>query len=489
MSTALLLLTLNATPAAATPTTAVLAAHRDAASLGVAAQDCRYLSLYNVPAKQRTDVLNALSFWCNSLSREAEIIKPVLVAPDLVRINLDDYGWSRKVWEKLAERDSYFHAQIETVVEEIVIEQDDYGYWQGQGANRQWIHTRWVPVERKVKKRIRQTGAAPWLPAKEMAALITLTQTTAPIVRADWWIVETAINAERKGTGYYSFLGLKSRKDFEQLVGLDKQASIRLRKEIAAIITDSGVAPHNRQVYRFQSITGGYWITLDVNESADRKNAVRLLNGDFVDNHDAEEHYGFLPNGLFAYYLSQADGKQLDTAPDTIASDHTSSSNDHRLHVGLSCVRCHTEGIRPIDDVARRLYRGAIALQSPDPFKLRRLRQLYLSDLPKYETRDRQDFAEAVKACNGLGVEENAKVFGATWKRYQDDSVTVATAELELGIESGKLVPALKVYSVATGSLDPVLAFFIQNPPLPVRRDHFEESFGLLQAAVKGYKP
>ncbi len=481
----LLLMVLAGRAAAATPADAVRLAHADCKRQPVAVRSSlRFLSLYSIPENQREDFLKALTFSINSLSREAEIIPPRRISADLVSIHLADYDWDAKVWEKFAATDPYFHLKLEKVVE--YQDKEAIGYRTPTGA---WVTSGTRPVTKREKRVI--DAAAPWLPTKEIAELIALTQSQAPILRADWFVVRTAIQVDRKGDGYYDFLRVKNRGDLERLVALDRKAAQRVRREIAAIVAESGVALNNRQIFRFQSITGGYWETRDVNNSLDKRNAMRVLNGDFV--HDAEEIYATLPNGLFVMAASDARGNLQDTVPDKIAGDKKATSNDLRIHPMLSCVRCHTEGLRPIDDWARKFYSkdeegNEIKLNAVEYEKLRRLKQLYLGDLDRWLRRDREDYADTLLKTNGLAPADNARVLSEVWKNYQELPVSGEQLALELGVSADHMRAAFTRYSKRT-NLDVVLLGYLKRPEIPARREHIEEIFAVAQSVLRGYIP
>lgn len=460
----ILTLTFAAVPCLlASPQEAIAAAVADVQKLPPAvAQQTRYLSIANIPADQRDSAKRVLAFVANSLSRESELVSPRQVTPDLLAVQLFDYGWDAKTWDKLADADPYFHVRVEI---------DELQAWGYHDAAGRWVQTRTEKTGRKVKK----TASAPWLDAGQVAYLVGVTQSQAPVLRADWWAVQVLAQEDRV-VGYYDFLfGFgqgKKKEDFDKFVGLDVKAAQRLRKEVAAIVPVSTVALHNRQIFRFQTITGTYWETRDAKQSTDKSNAIRLLNGDFQPQ--AFEVYGSLPNGLFAFYLADDKGNRANTAPDFIASDGKASGTDRRVHAGISCVRCHLPGIQPINDYARQLYRGQIQLQAIDPVKFVRLRQLYLSDLERHVRRDQEDYLEVVKRVNGLTPGLNAKAVANFWDRYVEVQVTRADAARELGVSELRLTNAVKAYA-AKGLFDPVLAGFIQEPPLSLTRAHWEE--------------
>ena len=467
---------------AAGPAEAVTAAARDLAGQPEALRPrLRYLTDYALaPAPPaRADFAKALAFWTNSLTAEAEPVHLVYV-PLLWRVNIDDFGWDRDTWEKLADADPYFHERAESKRTKVWANAKGKRYLDQRAAAK-------LPKSQRTLKEVTvggKTRTGFWLPPDDMAFLVNETQSAAPILRADWWLVQTSIQEGRKGTGYYDFLRLKKRTDFEKLVGFSRDLS---KRQVRGIVAQSSVALNNRQLDREQSTTGGYWVSLDVTDSIGKHNAVRNLDADYV--HEFSEHYGFLPNGLFAYYLSNAQGVQANTAPDTVATDATSPTPDRRVHVGLGCVRCHVEGIRPIDDYGRRTYTPPLALQSPDYAKFKRLQQLYIAELKKWVVRDQGDFAAALVATNGLTPAANAKVFASAWDAYQNRPLSGEDVARELGFDAKLVTAAVKRFAVATGSLDPVVAALAHEPALPVRREHFEEDFSLIQKVVRGYQP
>ena len=312
-----------------------------------------------------------------------------------------------------------------------------------------------------------------------------LTGSKAPLLRADWFLAQVAIQDDRR-VGYYDFLGVgKKRADFEAIVGLDRAKAIKLRKEIAAIVDESIVALHNRQFERFSTLNGAYWASKDVFNNRDQRNALRFLDKDY--KHDAEEIYGTLPNGLFAFYLSDAVGSRANTAPDSIASDGRSVSSDRRVHVGLSCVRCHVEGIRPINCWARRAYSPPDELKVTDPIRFLRLRQLYLSDLDKRIKDDQDAYAYALLKTNGLTPGDNAKVIAAVWERYVERPLTVDDVAREMGTTVEQLRTWIKDKEDKEGIIDPILLALSKqgNRAMTLRREYVEEMWPVLMGLKK----
>jgi hypothetical protein len=72
-----------------------------------------------------------------------------------------------------------------------------------------------------------------------------------------------------------------------------------------------------------------------LDDNKDARNAVRQLDKDY--KHQAEEVYGFLPNGLFVYFLVRRRGTRQDSAPDKIGSDKTAPATTGGS-TSVSCV-------------------------------------------------------------------------------------------------------------------------------------------------------
>ena len=77
--------------------------------------------------------------------------------------------------------------------------------------------------------------------------------------------------------------------------------------------------------------------------------------------HDGGEIIFNLPNGLQAYYLADAGGRRLDEAPIEIVSNPAAS--DPTVRNGLSCIGCHTEGMKTFEDQVR----GVVIEKNPNP--------------------------------------------------------------------------------------------------------------------------
>lgn len=476
----------------AQPATAVQSALIDCKKLAPEqAARTRYLSLYAIDDKERIEFTKVLSFWVNSLSRESELVPPRKVSSDLLAVDLGDYQWDAKVWERFADApEPYWH-----VVTEAATDEDEYeplGTMQTVIENGQAVQ-KWVAngEKRKTGRKLkgkRKSAFAPWADPLGQAQLYTLTGSNVAVVRADWFLVRTSQQADRNGDGYYNFLGIgDDEKDFQKLFGVDVPLSKAQGKHQAAYVEESTVTQNNRSFEFFRTVNGFYFRSVDFKTNTNKQNVTRLLNGDTTPPAgDASEQYTNMPNGLWAFYLSNADRKRQDSAPDFIAGDSKSPSPDKRVHIGVSCVRCHLEGTRPVADGARELYQGDTKLSSPDYKKFLELRRLYLSDLNETIDEAQKKYAKTLMRLNGMTPAANANAYSKAHANYLDTSLTVKQFAIELGVSEEMLKKTMEEYAKKQ-PLDPVLHKHILKGK-PIRRQYAEEVYPVAQLILAGVK-
>lgn len=408
----------------------------------------------------------AAAMHCNLLSREGDLTPPRIVQKDLIAVYRSDYGWDAKTFEKLAGLDPYFHQNA------IVPAGSLYSmYWRGSPQ----YAAGWYRAE-KAKTEIKIAIPAKWLPAKKIEALYELTNSNVPLLRWDWFFNQTAVCEDRQ-VGYYEILGIKNRKDAEELAGLNRKLADQRRKVQMAYLRRSGVAVNNRAIEWNQAYDGDWWFTKDVFKDIGENNVVRLLNGDL--QHAAEEIYFSLPNGLPGMIACNQKGELQRVVPSKIAANKHGMNNDLNIHIPLNCMQCHVEVIRPFNDDARNLYRDKIVLESPDYVKYLRLKRLYLTDIDTTIQNSQRRFALAIKACNGLTPAANAEAYAETWSIYLERPLGLAEAAAELGTTQERLLKVVGA-KVAAGLSDPVLSGLWNKNVVPVRREHWEELQGVI---------
>lgn len=458
---------------AQSPASELAAAHADALKLvGEEAHFTRYLTIYSIPEAKRKEYARLLDYWPNGLSREPDIVKPRKVTDTLYAVRLDDYGWRAEVWEKLLDApEPWFHVRVK-IPANVKPAREHKVYWRGGGSHP----ANWYFQEAARDQVV--TVPAPWVDLAQAHELSLRLNTAVPIVRADWFVFQTG--QEGGKAGYYQWLSLKNGKDVDDLAGVNRTASRSILLELAAIVADSGVGLNSRLIVRFAGIGGSLIETRDTSDP--RKNPLRELDRDFKP--DAFEIYLTLPNGLFGFALLNNKGELQATAPDTIASDSKSTNRDARVRVGVSCIRCHVEGLRPIDDWARKVFtrENELGLGSPDRDVYRRLKQLYLGPLERSLKEDVGRYSAALNDACGLKPGELAKLFSASWHDYESRPILTADIAREVGIPEKEFAERLKKYVQVTGTVDTVLAGI--KAGVPTRREHLEEALPLLMPII-----
>ena len=478
------------TPAVPAPDSAVSRAAADLARLPADIRPLiRYLWLSS-PEKDRKDWLKVLNFHVNQLSSEPDIQQLAVVAPDLLRLNVVDYAWDRTVWEKLGEGDPYFHVKL-TGEARFVSPKPERTFTKRDGTLWFSDGERWFSEAEWQAKRIRvpAISAAPWLPEREIRALIQGTASQSPILTGEWFFYRTAIQTERdvNNPGYYQFLGVKDQKSFEKLIGHNAKTNPKFLRELREAVAISGIARQSRRIERIEKVGGGYWRTFDNRLAVEDRNPLRILNGKF--KYDASEVFAHLPNGLWAMALWNSKGELQDNAPDFVGFDHTSTSNDGRINVPLSCIRCHSKaGLQNIHGWVRNLVRPPLALQSPDYARLKVLKSQYLRLIDPFLAADRLRHATAVYECNGLDPQSNARLFGQAWMRYADTPLDLEAAARELGVSKETFRKALFGYNGATGASDTVLSMYLrpEKDQEGIPREQWLEAYPVAQLVIKG---
>jgi hypothetical protein len=426
-----------------------------------------------VPTPQQ--VLDTITYFLNHLSWK-KFPAPVRPLADgrVLAINLDEYGIDKFVYKKLEQEDPYYHVLLDV----------------------QPVDPQGKPVGKPVRQ---PDPRVPWLDPAKVEELQKLVQSSTPILRADWFFAYAGIQRKRV-VGYYDLAGLGSIKTDKELLaylGVNEKISEDRAAVLAASVGLSGVTLNNRAMDQVNGSFGAVYRTIDFDDSRDRRNTTRLTR-EFLDPRrgDASEWYFFGPNGLMKFALFDKDGKRQDVAPNFIAGDRHGCRNDYQVHVGVSCLRCHVEGLRPIHDWRRNVYRvpaekffarPRVEARSPLTEKTLRDRDVYFSNLDRQLNLDRERYRLAAFDCNGLSLAENAENVGLLYNWYDGAAVTSQMVAQELGLTHADFMAKLKLYAddrVGDALIDPVVATYLADPPEPLPRLHVEEAWPQLQKIV-----
>ena len=383
--------------------------------------------LYNAGA--RDDNLrayrNALSKLINSLSWGKRVKKPIPIDPEdtIFYIDLRDYQWDYELDSK---------------------------------------SDPWYKIQQAYPYSINFTSST-------YKTLCQETDCEVPFVRADWFIATASVPPL-----YYNILDLpKTDRELEARLEVNVEGNIKNapgKRVWRAGFNESGVSRNNRVVERHESQHGAYWKSYDFKGNAGKQN-IFTYPLDFT--HDGGEIIFNLPNGLQAYYLTTASGTRLDAAPIDIVS---TGERDPVVRNGISCMGCHTEGIKRFEDQVR-----PAIVQIPNPVydKAQALR-LY-AEKSTMDALIREDIARY-----RLALEASGGIFGGSEPIQQlvkqfEGPLNAGYAAAEVGLE--KDIFLQKVRENRTLQNDASL-IVLGNPKRSVKRDAWESQFGKVVFAL-----
>ena len=331
----------------------------------------------------------ALSKLVNSLSWGYTIVKPEPIDAQgtVFYIDLRDYEWdTRDAW-----------TQIETVYP-YVIEFDE--------TTRPVLH-------------------------RKLTALREAMVCEVPFVHVDWFLAVASLPPL-----YHDILSLpETESALERELGIDVAGNLRRApglRVLRAGTNDSGVSAHNRVVERHSFRNGAYWKSHDFASSVGPKN---ILQNPLTFDRDGGEVIFNLPNGLQAYYVSDATGNRIDVAPTEIVSNPAAS--DPAVRNGLSCIGCHTEGMKTFEDVVRGTYQKLPASATKD-----QVLRLYVEkgEMDRFIEQDTARYRVALEATGGIfgGIEPVHRFH----EKFQE-ALDASDAAASLGLQESVFVAAI----------------------------------------------
>ena len=253
-----------------------------------------------------------------------------------------------------------------------------------------------------------------------------------PFVHVDWFLATASLPPL-----YHDILDLPlTDRELETRLEVNVVENIRNapgKRVWRAGFNDSGVSNHNRVVERHLSRYGAYWKSYDFAGSVGSKN---VLTHPLNFTHDGGEIIFNLPNGLQAYYLVDAGGNRLDEAPISIVRNLAVS--DPTVRNGLSCIGCHTEGMKTFEDQVR-----GVAEQSENPpFDKDQVLRLYVekSEMDAFVEKDTDHYRQALEATGDVfGGIEPVQRFHEAFQGPLDAAYAAAAVGLETGVFLGKI--------------------------------------------------
>lgn len=482
------------------PNSSVMYALQDAVPFGDEASHIRYLSLYNLSSSERRAYGQTVSFVIHSLSvRKKEHIPVFVDGSDntVIRIDLDHYGIPAEAWDELATKGSgprpfpepYFHTittQLEAKLEQKkVFKKVPTGRKFQDGT----LEMRDQEVTEKVKaapvgKLIFAPGI--WLDLKSWHNLCEITGSVSPVLRADWFIANATLPP-----AYYNFLQLGNKvEDFAKFVFGDNATAEKAHAQDKGIVVSSIVARNNRTLTRSPSLGAPYNYYWQSHDSLKSINERDYSKNPLDEKFDATEDIATLPNGLQVYFLTDAKGNRLDAANTDIAVDNT--ARDRVVRTGRSCMICHSDGIRAIDDNIRNITavftnkNETVKLIGDDPEKIERIEDLFGSDLALQIADDQQHYARAIGRITGLSPQKNAAQLARIYDNYAEDLLTKEVVAREIGCTVPELEHYIRGIDIAPGQRigtnDNVILGLLKDRPL--RRDQYEQAHSFFMNVV-----
>lgn len=335
-----------------------------------------------------------------------------------------------------------------------------------------YIDLRYYEWDIKSDKWYKIEQAYPYGVQLDSSTYTTLCQETdceLPFVRADWFIATASLPPL-----YHEILGLPE---------TDKQLETQLEVNVAenlknapgvrvwrAGFNESGVSVNNRIVERHKSRYGAYWKSYDFAGNVGTQN---IFTHPLDFTHDGGEIIFNLPNGLQAYYLSTATGERLDEAPINIVSD--AGSRDPVVRNGLSCMGCHTEGMKTFEDQLRSVIEQN---RNPSYDKAQALR-LY-AEKSEMDSLVREDIARYRRAIEAAGG-----VFGGSEPIQQlvkqfEGPFDATHAAAEVGLETDEFLKKIRENSALQNA--GLLVLGVEKGA--VKRDAWESQFGEIISAM-----
>ncbi len=249
-------------------------------------------------------------------------------------------------------------------------------------------------------------------------------QADIPSVHVDWFVAQASLPPL-----YHDLLSLPlTDRELETRLEVDVNHNLLNAPGVRvwrAGTNNSGVSNNNRVIERHASRYGAYWKSYDFAGSVGTQN---IFTHPLSFTHDGGEVVFNLPNGLQGYYITNASGFRLDDAPINIVSNPAAS--DPTVRNGLSCLGCHTEGVKMFEDEVR----AVIESNATPAYDKAQALRLYVaqSDMDALLQEDTNRYKEALEATGGAfgGIEPISR-FHEVFQGTVDASYAAAVVGLE----------------------------------------------------------
>ena len=259
---------------------------------------------------------------------------------------------------------------------------------------------------------------------EQLRRLQTEMKADIPAIHVDWFVAQASLPPL-----YHDLLSLpltdrelETRLEVDVIRNLVNAPGVRVWR---AGTNNSGVSNNNRVIERHTSRYGAYWKSYDFAGSVGTQN---IFTHPLSFTHDGGEVIFNLPNGLQAYYVTNASGFRLDDAPINIVSNPAAS--DPTVRNGLSCFGCHTEGMKTFEDEVR----SVIESNATPAYDKAQALRLYVqqSEINALLQEDTERYRVALEATGGTfgGIEPISR-FHEVFQGTVDAAYAAAVVGLE----------------------------------------------------------
>ncbi|ASP19054.1 hypothetical protein ANTHELSMS3_00330 [Antarctobacter heliothermus] len=344
-----------------------------------------------------------------------------------------------------------------------------------------WTHETWGYLEAQYPYAM-ESDTDPYL-----GSLQHLSGSMTPVIRADWFTATASVSPL-----YYDMLGLPDTiQGLEAKLGMSMSSNILNEQVVRAGFQDSGVSSHNRLIERHPLGTGFFWTSYDFAGSKGRQSFFEYPLGpidaygpDLAFEHDGGESIFTLPNGFHAYYLNTADGARLDVGPTSIVRDTDYPDGTGEVVNGISCISCHSKGMRFNDDSVREVALNNLSL----PASARQtIDAIYPGKdvINEYFQRDSDAFLNTLASA---GIEPSIKAAGLEPVRglfvyHVDYFVDFNQAANELGLTAEQLRSRMAFAGHDMAGL------LTRLDISPIARDEWTAAYPVLLDKLTDYRP
>jgi hypothetical protein len=269
------------------------------------------------------------------------------------------------------------------------------------------------------------------------SSLVRATGTSVPVLRGDWMAF-----AASRAPLYYELLGLPDTSGaLHASLAVDTRANLESGKAKRVGVRSSSVTGPGRLIERHPLPHGALWTAYDLARPRSRQDLIDSLVRPASrprPQHDAALTLFTLPNGFYAAFVADADGKRTDKVARTIVRDPSFPRRD--VMVGLSCLSCHAGGVADVSGEIHHhsrssgkietLGRGKVVASTPTA---RELALLLAMDNQRYHAAMKAAGLDPALTLDGV---EPIVALSARYER----GLGLEQAAAELGLEPAKLL-------------------------------------------------